>query len=403
MSLRVSYVCSYYAPAWVYGGPVKSVSRLCEALTDCGADVRVLTTNANGRTRLNVPIGTPVDVNGVPVTYYRLSGLPPKGAFHSPGLVRACVHAVANSDVVVLDTWWAHSFRSAVRACRVHRVPYVIVLHGQLLPWAMRMHSRRKRLYLALGGGAALRDAAAVICTSGEEVKGLERMQLRARTALVANGVDLQSSQIETGVMRRRLGVPDGTPIAVFLGRLHQKKRPDLAIEGIAAARAQGCDVRLVVAGPEDGWSERQLRGLASVRRCEGAVHFVGLLDHANVQRLLADADVLLMPSEPESENFGMSAAEALAAGVPVIASGGVPVASNAEAAGAARIVALTADDIARALVDLLEPSTNQKIRAAARAFALDTLDIRKRASQFHDVLQDAVDRNVGRKAPAAS
>ena len=59
MSLRITYVVSYYRPAFVYGGPVQSIANTCEALARLGAEVTVLTTDANGRERLRVPLGEP--------------------------------------------------------------------------------------------------------------------------------------------------------------------------------------------------------------------------------------------------------------------------------------------------------------------------------------------------------
>lgn len=47
-ALRVLQVTPYYAPAWGYGGVVEAVFQLTRYLARAGADVRVLTTDANG-------------------------------------------------------------------------------------------------------------------------------------------------------------------------------------------------------------------------------------------------------------------------------------------------------------------------------------------------------------------
>ena len=88
--LRVLCVTGYYKPAYVYGGPVRSVSELCEGLAQAGADVTVFTSDANGPgQRLDVPKEQPIDVNGVQVTYYPASwpaaSLMP---FYAPALVK---------------------------------------------------------------------------------------------------------------------------------------------------------------------------------------------------------------------------------------------------------------------------------------------------------------------------
>jgi len=55
--MKIGVVFPYYKPAVVYGGPVRSVSALCEGLMQAGAQVTVLTTNANGAEALTVPLG----------------------------------------------------------------------------------------------------------------------------------------------------------------------------------------------------------------------------------------------------------------------------------------------------------------------------------------------------------
>jgi N-acetyl-alpha-D-glucosaminyl L-malate synthase BshA len=80
-------------------------------------------------------------------------------------------------------------------------------------------------------------------------------------------------------------------------------------------------DARLVLVGdgPEYGRTRELVEGLGLTDR----VRFVGVVDE--VAPLLAEADLLLLPSETES--FGLVALEAMASGVPVIASrvGGLP------------------------------------------------------------------------------
>jgi len=56
-----------YKPAYQYGGPVNSVSKLCELLTENGIYTKVLTTTGNGKEELDVETGREIIVDGVPV------------------------------------------------------------------------------------------------------------------------------------------------------------------------------------------------------------------------------------------------------------------------------------------------------------------------------------------------
>ena len=98
---------------------------------------------------------------------------------------------------------------------------------------------------------------------------------------------------------------------ALVAARLTPEKGVDTAIEAAALA-----DIPLRVAG--EGPAAAQLTERASV--IGAPVDFVGRLDRAGMERELADAAMLLMPSRYH-EFAGYSALEAMAAGVPVIAS----------------------------------------------------------------------------------
>jgi glycosyltransferase involved in cell wall biosynthesis len=98
-------------------------------------------------------------------------------------------------------------------------------------------------------------------------------------------------------------------PYALVASRLAPEKGVDVAI---AACRIAG--IALVVAG--EGPELPVLRELAG----DGDVRFAGRVDEAELARLRAGASVALVPSR-SAETFGMAAAEAMAAGLPVAAS----------------------------------------------------------------------------------
>lgn len=98
-------------------------------------------------------------------------------------------------------------------------------------------------------------------------------------------------------------------PYALVVSRLAPEKGVDVAI---AACRLAG--LRLVVAG--DGPERQALQALAG----DGEVHFAGHVDDAELLRLRAHASLALVPSR-SAETFGMAAAEAMAGGLPVLAS----------------------------------------------------------------------------------
>jgi glycosyltransferase involved in cell wall biosynthesis len=113
---------------------------------------------------------------------------------------------------------------------------------------------------------------------------------------------EMTESQAQTARSSRR-------PYALVVARLAPEKGVDVAI---AACRLAG--IGLVVAG--DGPELPALRELSG----DGEVCFAGHVDDAELARLRAGAAVALVPSR-SAETFGMAAAEAMAAGLPVAAS----------------------------------------------------------------------------------
>jgi glycosyltransferase involved in cell wall biosynthesis len=117
------------------------------------------------------------------------------------------------------------------------------------------------------------------------------------------------SSRMGSVVTRSDTAASPRGPYALVAARLAPEKGVDVAI---AACRLAG--IALVVAG--DGPELPVLRELAG----DGDVRFAGRVDDAELDRLRAGASVALVPSR-SAETFGMAAAEAMAAGVPVVAS----------------------------------------------------------------------------------
>ncbi|MUN64032.1 glycosyltransferase [Kocuria sediminis] len=136
----------------------------------------------------------------------------------------------------------------------------------------------------------------------------------------------------------------------VSVGGLWGLKDPLLAVEAVAALRRSGADVHLVWCGegPLRGQVEERIEALG----LQGAVELAGSLEPAQVRRRLAAADVFLLPSR--TETFCVAAAEALAAGRPVVM-GAVGAHTEFLHAGNSRLVAeRTPEAFGRAVLDVV-------------------------------------------------
>ena len=81
-----------------YGGPIHSVHGLCRALAARGHEVEVFTTNVDGPHDSNVPLGDPVDLDGVKVWYFPVPAF--RRLYWSPTMGKALRQRAAAFDIV---------------------------------------------------------------------------------------------------------------------------------------------------------------------------------------------------------------------------------------------------------------------------------------------------------------
>jgi glycosyltransferase involved in cell wall biosynthesis len=139
---------------------------------------------------------------------------------------------------------------------------------------------------------------------------------------------------------------------AVVVARLTAQKRINLAIETTAFLASCGHDLPLTIVGdgPERPALERQVERLGIAP----FVRFVGAVPPAEVAGFLARADLMLAPAA--GEGFGLAAAEALMAGVPVVACwDGGGLLDVVPESGAGRLTLPSAEALSDATLDLLQ------------------------------------------------
>jgi glycosyltransferase involved in cell wall biosynthesis len=350
--LKVLWVLPYYEAAIVYGGPARALPLLCQALVSQGVEVSVLTTDANGRDGLDVPLRRPLLSGGVEVSYYpRLAA----GRFAlSPELALACGRRCAGFDLVHTAGLFTFPSLVALRLAAARGVPAVLSPTGELMPWALGHKATKKRAFMRFVGAGQLRRAAALHCTDDLERQAAAALGLQKPIYLVPNALDTARFRDlpPRGALRHAMGIPAGGPLILCLGRLHPVKRPDLALEAFVLVAGRFPTAHLLFAGPDEAGQEPYLRAVAAEAGCAGRVHFAGLLDRAGVLQALSDADLVLVASE--SESFGMAAAEAMAAGLPLVISERVGLARYVARSGAGCVTPLDAGAIAGHVADLL-------------------------------------------------
>lgn len=354
--MRVVHVTPYFAPAFCYGGPPRSILGLCQGLRSAGIEVEVISTTANGLTDLDA--GAKADrYDGVPVTYLRRAF--PRPMFGVRGLQSALTAALTKCDLLHLHGLWTLPVWGAAWRARHNSFPYVISPRGMLDHGSLAHHRLRKRLAYHLIERRNLEGARLLHATSNAEASSLAKAGLTAPIVTLPNGVEFREPP-PRGTFRRRLQVREESPLVVFLGRIHPIKRLDLLADAFAQARVRWPDARLVIAGPDDGGYRRRIAPIFA--RLGSAVYWTGPLHGEERAALLADADAMVICSD--SESFGMSVVEGLAASVPVVVTRTCPWA-EVEMAGCGFWVDQTAAAIAASLARLLSDRALARVMGA--------------------------------------
>jgi glycosyltransferase involved in cell wall biosynthesis len=310
--MRVLHVTPYFAPAFRYGGPPRSVLGLCQGLQRAGVHVEVVTTTANGPAELpsSPPEGSVYE--GITVRYAP-AAFPRR--FFGARLRGVVSSALRDADLCHIHGIWNVPEWTASRLARARNVPYVISPRGMLQPAARRHGRWRKRAAFQLMERAALAGAEFLHATSQAEAAVLESLDLGAPVIVVPNGVDVAAASHVAPEFRLRLGIARDAFVILFLGRVHPIKRLDLLADAFAALRAGHSAAHLVIAGPDDRGHLAEI--MTRLTAHAGYVHAIDSVDERGKWSLLRDADALVLCSD--SESFGLVVVEAMAAAVPVV------------------------------------------------------------------------------------
>src|SRR5438128_75280 len=102
--MRVLHVTPYFAPAFCYGGPPRSILGLCRGLRQAGVEVQVFATTANGASDLpESPLGGDC-YDGIPVRYFPRAF--PRRFFGLAGLGAALTSGIVQYDIVHIHGLW---------------------------------------------------------------------------------------------------------------------------------------------------------------------------------------------------------------------------------------------------------------------------------------------------------
>ena len=378
--MRILSVTQSYAPFYEFGGPPVKVRALAEGLTRMGHEVHVLTADWGLDKRTSEladeppgepnPFGRKRTLNGV-TAIYLANWLHYRATSWNPALGRYLRARLKTFDVVHIFGLYDLLGPRVAKECRARKIPYVVEPIGMFVPMVRNL--RLKKIYHRFWGRELLAGASRVIATAEIEKAGLVAGGIPAEKIILRrNGVDAPASFPERGIFRSKQRIPGGAKLVLFLGRLSQKKSPEMLLKAFVQLRASGVAnpeaVHLAFAGPDEAGMLDRLQEAAVRAGIAEYVHFSGALSADAKWAAYRDADIFVLPSQ--NENFGNTAAEAVAAGTPVILTDQCGIAPLL-AGRAGLVIRHDEAELAGALAELLG---NRALHAALKAGCREVL-----------------------------
>lgn len=233
--------------------------------------------------------------------------------------------------------------------CAKHlKVPYIIRPLGTISPYTFSSSNRLlKQIYFQFVEHQTILGASAVQFTSPLEMEKASRFSSFNHSAVIPNPIEPLS---KNGLEER--GKNSNKKI-LFLSRIHPKKGLDLLLQAMKELLKRHHDAELIVAGSGSPKYEKEIKKLTHSLGLSDHVQFLGFIEGEKKQQLFRDASFLALPSH--DENFGMAAAEAMAAELPVLVSDQVGIWPDIQEYNAGVVVRCEIGSIKEGLEKLIE------------------------------------------------
>jgi glycosyltransferase involved in cell wall biosynthesis len=339
--LNVLLITPTYYPAVYFGGPIFATMNLMDELAarfNCG--VRVLTTDAAGPSlaeRINFDSIPATYKGGYDVHFSRRIG----GVSIAPGLLSSALFNLGWADIVYLNGTYSFPTLPILGLCKVFAKPLVWApcgAHLSAATWQGGGRRRAKSIWDRLCRGLSPLQCLVHVASLEEESAVRERLP-GIPTEVIPPGVHCP----DTFFFRERSAADELH--LLYLGRIDPIKGLENLFRALRLLISPKVHLKLYGSG-EVAYVQR-LRDLARELAISDRVELKGQLSPGDRRLAFAQSDICVLPSF--SENFGLVVAEALAHGMPVLASRGTPW-KRIEPIGCGRCVANDPESLAAAI-----------------------------------------------------
>ncbi|WCT13838.1 XrtY-associated glycosyltransferase XYAG1 [Mucilaginibacter jinjuensis] len=304
--MKILFIVPSYKPAYVYGGPIESVAKLCEGIVKAGHEVEVYTTAANGKTELDVTLGKKIGVDGVKVTYFKRIT---KDHTHiSPALWQHLARTVKQYDIVHIQSWWSPLVIVAAYICYHKNVKLIVSPRGMLSNYIINSGKSKAKKIIHKVAGKFILSKAIFHATSDAEYKECIDLIPGWKGFMLPNILSLPPVPVNE--------YKNDVFTLIFMSRIHPKKGLEILFDAISQLKDP---VKLKIAGSGEESYIDELKSLAKRLNISSKVEWLGWKSREEKFIELIHADLFTLISF--NENFANVVIESLHVGTPVLVS----------------------------------------------------------------------------------
>jgi glycosyltransferase involved in cell wall biosynthesis len=364
--MKVLHVIPSISP--LRGGPSQAVIEMVRALRQQGIDACVVATQDNGKYRNpDLPTNTWFNYMDIPLFLHQCIDSRFRALREyqvSLSLISWLYANIKEYDIVHFHAIFSFPTTIGMLVARYKRIPYIVRTIGQLNSWSLQQGAFKKKLMLECIERGNLENAKAIHVTSKYELDDIRLLGLSNRCINLGVGVVIPQEACTNNKYPQN---KEHKIRFLFLSRIHPKKQLELLFESLEILKYEYHENgwELVIAGSGDGHYIKQLRNTSNQRRIQEHLVWMGHVTGGDKENVLRTTDWFVLLSS--SENFGISAVEAMAASLPIIITANVGISKEVLEYNAGFICKESPKEIAQVFKFILNNSVHETMGLSAR------------------------------------
>jgi len=324
LKMRIAYFSSKfpynsYFSDYACGGSVLATHSLVKEISKMGHEIKVFTTSKDSKNY--VEISGNIEVHRYGTQLNLLSSNLSFGLFFEP--IKYDVDLVHVSFDIPPGPFAGYMY------AKKKNIPLIVTYHGD---WEENYGNIIRKIGVSLNNkflvDKILSYADVIISPSKLYIKSSKYLtNHEEKTVIIPNGINLEEfhTSYSKQECREKLDLPRDKNIILFFGYLSPYKSPDILLRSFAEVLKENPNVILLFAG--SGEMEHKLQIISKELGIEQDVRFAGFIEKNLRVFYYKSSDIFCLPSTMSTECYPLAILEAMASGVPVVASeiGGIP------------------------------------------------------------------------------